>query len=610
MSKGLLIFSFVLIFICQNSAAQVTTEIKDSSKVYNSIETYSKKRKFTKFVHRLIFRPTQKTPATKQKKQTRPQTNDFAGFECKIIRNITIETMDPFGYSIDNPNKKPKNWAERTGNNIHIKTQKLTIRNYLLFKKNDELDSLLVKESERLLQQLRYTRNVTIKPVAINGSKDSVDITIKILDSWSLIPTGSLSDSKANFEITERNFLGLGHEFENNFKQRFTDSKNAYGMRYTIPNFKNTFVSSTFLYDIDFESNYQKSVSIDRSFFSPYTRWAAGVGFQQRFYRDSLSDTAGNNALVNFKYETQDYWAGHSFRIFKGKTEYDRISNLVTTFRFANVRFLEKPEADFDPSHYFSTNKLYLTSIGITSRKYVESKYLFNNGIPEYIQIGKNYSVTTGIRNKNDIKKAYWGGRFSFGGLFPWGYFSSGIEMGSFFSAGKSEQTTIRLEANYFTDIIEIGKWKLRQFAMSQLVVGNNRLPLKNDLINLGETNGIQGFDDSLSGNKKLLIGLQTQTYIPGQFYGFRMSPFFNTTFGMLGDDSTSLLSSRLYSKFGIGVLISNDYLVFNSFQISVAYYPTLPGFGDNVFKTNTFKNNNIELPDFQIGKPYVVPFQ
>lgn len=609
MPKRFLFLSLLFFFICQTAVAQVTRVPRDTTKVYSYIEKYSKKRKFTKFVHRLIFRPTQKTSA-KRKKETRPQTNEFAKFECKIIRHIDIETLDPFGYSLDNPDRKPKNWAERTGNTIHMKTRKWTIRNYLLFKKNDELDSLLVKESERLLQQQRYIRNVIIKPVAVKGSKDSVDISVRVLDSWSLIPTGSISSTRGNLEITERNFMGIGHEFENNFKQRFDDSENAYGMRYTIPNFKNTFISSTFLYDIDFDNNYLKGVSFDRSFFSPYTRWAAEIGFQQRFYRDSLSDAAGNKELTNFKFETQDYWGGHSFRIFKGRSEYDRISNLVTTFRFANVRFLEKPDEAFDPIQYFSTNKLYLTSIGITSRKYVETKYLFNNGIPEYFQIGKTYSVTTGFRNKNDTKKAYLGGRYSFGGLYDWGYFGSGIEMGSFFSAGKSEQTTIRLEANYFTDVFELGRWKFRQFVMPQLVIGHNRLPIKNDLLNLSKANGIQGFNETQYGTSKLLIGLQTQSYVPGQLYGFRMSPFFNATFGMLGDDYTPLLSSRLYSKFGIGVLISNDYLVFNSFQISFAYYPTIPGSGDNLFKTNTFKNSDIQLPDFQIGKPYVVPFQ
>ncbi|WP_313805141.1 hypothetical protein [Flavobacterium sp.] len=604
------ILCILFFFWSIGAAAQVTPTKKDSTAVYNNLEDYSKKRKFTKFIHRLIFKPTHRVSKVSQEKQVFPKKTNLKAFEHKIIRNINIETLDPFGYSVDNLKKKPKNWGERTGNNIHIKSQKWTIRNYLLFKKNDEVDSLLIRESERLLEQQRFIRNVSIKPVAIPGSKDSVDIEIRALDSWSLIPTGSISTSQGNLEVTERNFLGIGHEFQNNFRQRFTDSENTYSMRYTIPNFKNTFISSTFIYDIDFDNNYLKGVNINRSFFSPYTRWAAGASFLQRFYKDSLTDGLNNRQIFHFKSETQDFWAGHSFNIFKGRTEDDRISNLVTTFRFANIKYLEKPLPSYDTLQYFTGSKLYLASIGITSRKYIETKYLFNNGSPEYIQIGKTYALTGGFRNKNNRKDAYFGGKFSFGSYYDWGYFSSGVEVGSYFSNGNSEQTTIRFEANYFTDLFEIGKWKLRQFVMPQLVFGENRIPIKNDQLNLGEPNGIQGFSDTFLGTKKLIIGLQTQTYVPGQLYGFRASPFINASFGMLENDSQSLFASKLYSKFGIGVLISNDYLVFNSFQISFAYYPTIPGSGDNLFKTNTFKNDDIRLPDFQIEKPYVIPFQ
>jgi len=575
------------------------------------IETYSQKRKFTSFVHRLIFKPTEKTSPKKRRKQTRNQKSVFEGFDCKIIRNIEIETLDPFSFSVDNPDKVPNKWIDKAGNNLHIKSRKWTIRNYLLFKKNDELDSLLVKESERLIQQLRFVRNVTIKPVAVKGSKDSVDISIRVLDSWSLIPTGSISSSNGTLEITERNFMGLGHEFENNFRQRFTDSENAYGMRYTIPNFKNTFINTSLLYDIDFDNNYTKSAVVNRSFFSPYTRVAGGVQFFERFYRDSLStDTQPKKSLFNFKYQIADVWAGHSFRIFKGRSEDERITNLVTSVLLANQKYIEKPSEEFDTYRYFTNAKIYLTTLGITSRKFTETNYLFNNGIPEYVQIGKTYAVTGGMMEKNGLKRAYFGGRFSFGGFYRWGYFSSGIEVGSFSNSGRSEQTTIRLEANYFTDLIEVGNWKFRQFVKPQLILGNNRVPIKNDLLNLGETNGIQGFTNTVTGTKKFLMTLQTQSYVPGSWNGFRLSPFFSATMGMLGDDSNQIFSSRLYSKFGIGVMISNDYLVFNRFQVSLAYYPSIPGSGNNLFKTNTFENGDLQLPDFQIGKPTIVPYE
>ena len=77
----------------------------------------------------------------------------------------------------------------------------------------------------------------------------------------------------------------------------------------------------------------------------------------------------------------------------------------------------------------------------------------------------------------------------------------------------------------------------------------------------------------------------------------------------MIGNEQDAIFNKKLYSSFGIGVLISNDYLVFNSFQLSLAFYPSIPNEGANIFKTNSFKNNDLSLPDYQIGKPTVVPY-
>jgi hypothetical protein len=251
MYKKLLLYTILSLCFWQPSAAQVTPVKKDSTEVHRNIENYSKKRKFTKFVYRLFFKPTVKKSALKKSKVPKYIKN-YANYEGKVIRKIIIKTLDPFGFDIDGSEKKSKTWTERQGNAIHLKSKYWTIRNHLLFKKNDVLDSLLVKESERLIQQQRYVRKVVIKPTLINNSKDSVDVEITVLDSWSLIPSGALSDTRGNLQITERNFFGLGHEFENTFKQRFTDNKNAYGMRYIVPNFKNTFIRTEILYDKDF----------------------------------------------------------------------------------------------------------------------------------------------------------------------------------------------------------------------------------------------------------------------------------------------------------------------------------------------------------------------
>lgn len=605
------LFFIVSLLCCQLLTAQDNPAKKDSIKVYKNIENYSKKSKFTKFVHKLLFKSTRKAPPSKKTQKKRfLLKRAFDKNEGKIIRNITIETLDPFGYSVSNPNEKPNNGVERFGNKVHLKTKNFIVKNLLLIKKNQPLDSLLAKESERLVRRQRFIRSVLIEPIELKNNKDSVDISIRVLDSWSLIPTGSFSGTRGNLEITERNVFGLGHEFEQTLTNRFDNKANGNSSRYTINNVANSFINTTLYYENDLNDNKRKSFKAERIFYSPLTHWAGGVFFENRFYRDSLPDLSNNFEVQNFKLETQDYWAGHSFKIFPGKDEDFRTTNFVSTLRYQNINYLEKPDLIYDTSRFFNDEKNYLASIGITTRKFAEEKYLFNFGIIEDVPFGQVYSFTAGFQEKNYLKRAYFGGRFAYGNYFTFGYLGTNIEWGSFFNNGNSEETTLRIEANYFTNVMHWGNWKIRQFIKPTLVIGNHRNQNIKDRININESNGLSGFNSTtLIGTKKWIASFQTQTYSPGNWHGFHFNPYLNISMGMTGNEKDTLFNKKLYTSFGIGILINNDYLVFNSFQLSFAFYPSIPNEGANIFKTNSFKNNDLSIPDYQIGKPTIVPY-
>lgn len=605
------LFFIGLLLCCQILTAQNNPAKKDSIKVYKNIENYSKKSKFTKFVHKLLFKSTRKAaPSKKAQKKRFLLKRAFDKNEGKIIRNISIETLDPFGYSVSNPNEKPNNGVERFGNKVHLKTKKFIVKNLLLIKKNQPLDSLLAKESERLVRRQRFIRSVLIEPIELKNNKDSVDISIRVLDSWSLIPTGSFSGTRGNLEITERNVFGLGHEFEQTLTNRFDNKANGNSSRYTINNVANSFINTTLYYENDLNDNKRKSVKAERIFYSPLTHWAGGIYFENRFYRDSLPDLSNDFEVQNFKLETQDYWAGHSFKLFPGKDEDFRTTNFVSTLRYQNINYLEKPDLVYDTSRFFNDEKNYLASIGITTRKFAEEKYLFNFGIIEDVPFGQVYSFTAGFQEKNNLKRAYFGGRFAYGNYFTFGYLGTNIEWGSFVNNGKSEETTLRIEANYFTNIMHWGNWKIRQFIKPTLVIGNHRNQNIKDRININESNGLSGFNSTtLFGTKKWIASFQTQTYSPGNWHGFHFNPYLNISMGMIGNEENTLFNKKLYTSFGIGILINNDYLVFNSFQLSFAFYPSIPNEGANIFKTNSFKNNDLSIPDYQIGKPTVVPY-
>lgn len=596
--------------------AQDPAPKKDS--LYQKIEDYSEKRKVTKTLHKLIFRSTNKRPH--KSPQNRPK-QDFAAFEGKTIRNITVESHDPFGFSFTDSTQTANSWLEKTGNFIHIKTKAFAIRNTLLIKENTPLDTLLLNESERLIRSQSYIRRVEVTAKNVEASKDSIDLHFEVLDSWSLIPSASISTSKTRVRLKNRNFLGFGHEFNNSVTKSLEDTHYGYDMEYRVPNINNTFIETTLAYRIDLDGNYSKILDVERPFYSPYARWAGGIYLDEQYQQEYLKDAEGEPGLQNFRYLTQDFWGGHAFQLFKGNSEKERTTNLISSVRYLHVGYRERPTVVYDSIGYFANESFYLGSLGVASRQFVKDDYIFRDGTIEDVPIGTVYAVTAGYQRKNQQNRLYLGAQASHGNYFNWGYLSTSFEIGSFLDRGHLEQTTISLQANYFTNLISLGhNWKMRQFVKPQILIGTNRLPSEGDQITIDQKNkfrgvydnhfdlkkgaGIPGFDSDLMGTKKFVLSTQTQFYTPWEVWGFRLNPYVNLSAAALGNEAESILKSKLYSSFGIGVIIRNDYLVFSSFQVSFSFYPQIPGQGNNIFKTNAYETDDFGFQDFDLGKP------
>ncbi|RAR70806.1 BamA/TamA family outer membrane protein [Flavobacterium aciduliphilum] len=593
-----------------------TNPSSKSDSLYKKIETYADNRPLFRLVHKLLFKPDVSEEKNIQKKQKHSilVAHDYSKYSGKIIRNIQIETFDPFGFSVTDPTLKPSLAIERLGNDLHIKTKKWTIRNLLLFKKHEVLDSVLIKESERLIRSQRYVRSVVIVPIPLKNNKDTIDVSVRVLDTWSGIVTGATSSSKANLDFTERNIFGLGHELDFNYLKSFTNNTAkplGYDTKYTVPNFKNTYIRTTLAAKNDLNDNTYRSVRIDRPFYSTLTHWAGGFYYNYNAYSQNVIAVDETAVLQNFKTKTYEGWGAHAFNIFGTRSEFAIGSHLIFAMGYSNTSYLNRPDVTLDPISYFASSKTALATLGISSQRYYQDTYLFRFGTVEDIPYGKVLSITGGVENKNNTNRPYLGSRFSYGSYFTFGYLQGNVEYGTFFNHGKREQTTLKIEANYFTDLIPLGSWHFRQFIKPVLVLGSNRLDTSKDRLTLVDVNGIPGFNSApLIGTKKFLTTFQTQMYNQKNWYGFNFSPFFNVTLGFLDEGNNVFFGNKMYSQIGVGMLVNNSYLVFSSFQLSFSYYPSLPIDGSNIIKTNAFQNSNIEFHDFQIGQPYVVPYQ
>ncbi len=597
---------FAIISISDLASAQQDSVKKDSTQLYNNIESYSKRSRLNGFIYRLIFKPVtpeSKAQVVRRKSYKKLIQKPYSTFEGKIIRNIDVVTLDPFGYSATDTIVRKQNFLNKSGNRIHIKTQGITIRNLLLFHRNQPFNSLLVKESERLIRNQKFVHEVSFSVVPAGGKSDSVDIFIRELDNWSIIPEGSLSASAINVGLADKNFLGTGHEFQNAFSRSFTRDINSFNTNYFVPNFRNSYISAKLHLGIDGYGNFSRGVNVDRPFFSPLAKWAAGLSFASQTKKDSLMDINSVYVPVNLKFRTQDYWAGKALQLFKGNTEDALVTNLILAARYLHIRYLEKPSALLDPYYNFSNENFYLATVGISTRRYVQDKYIFKYGVIEDVPVGSVYSLTGGYQIKNNSGRLYLGMRVYFGNYNQWGFLSTNLEYGTFFKASHIEQGVLTAGVNYFTGLFEIGKWKFRQFVKPQITIGINRF--SSDSLTLNDSYGLEGFNSpALSGTNRFLLTLQTQSYAPWNIFGFRLGPYLSYSLGMLSDAITGFGDSKVYSQIGLGVLIKNENLVFNTFQISVSFYPLIPGRGQNVFKMNSFRTTDFGFRDFEIEKP------
>jgi hypothetical protein len=310
----------------------------------------------------------------------------------------------------------------------------------------------------------------------------------------------------------------------------------------------------------------------------------------------------------NLKFNTQDYWAGSANKISKGNTEDERSTNAIIATRYLRIRYLEKPDESQDSLLRYSNEDFYLSGMGISTRKYFQDNYIFNFGVTEDVPVGKVYGITGGYQIRNNTGRLYLGARISFGNYNKWGYLSSTFEYGTFFHGPWLEQGVFTAGANYFSNLFKIGNWRIRQFIKPQVTWGMNRFSY--DTMTINNENGIRGFSSSLRGTKKIVLTLQTQSYAPWNVLGFRFGPYLVCSLGMLGNAASGFKNSPVYSQLGAGALIKNDYLVLSNFQLSIAYYPSIPGKGYNVIKINAFRTTDFGFRDFNFGKPETAAFR
>lgn len=591
----------ILVFFLSCFSFFYAQEKKDS--IYYKIEKFSDKRKVTKFIHRFIFRREADSASVKTTTEKLSQET----YNGKYIRNVRIETIDPFGYGSEDKKEKSR-WYDWFTNHLHSNTRISTVNNYLLFEKGEEYNAQKIYESERLLRAMPFINRVHISISDSTSTKDSVDVVVKVLDSWSLKPRVSYSGSKIGLGVTEENVLGLGHELNLLYRNDSKEKQDYIFGSYTAYNLFGSYINAQVLGERDFFRNERINFNVKRDFFSPLTKWAGGLSFEYFMRHVALPiETVTTFPEVQIKVYSQDLWGGYQIPVSSNSNE-KISSNIALIGRFQNYQYKDSP--GIDQYQYFKSYSSFLMSAGFIQRKFEVQKNIFQYDLPEDIAYGTSVNVTGGFLSRSNKIIPYAGISATYGSFIRPGYFSLKAQFGRFFNQDRQDRESFRLDGMYFTNLMDWKFAKARHFFAPTLALGN---PQNNysyiDRINLSSGDEFPVYNADYIGTKKLVLRYQLQLFINKTWKNFHFSPYLTAAAGWLSMPDEKLLKTTTNTKIGIGVLINNPYLVFNRIQISFMYYPRVPFDNNSLFDFNSNRNNVLPMNSFGTDIPHFVNF-
>jgi len=204
-----------------------------------------------------------------------------------IIRAINITTDDVF----DPDNPKENKALYRFANRTHIDTRAEVIENALLFEVGDKFAARLLDESARSLRARNFLAEVTIEPRNYDAVANTVDIDVRVRDSWTLSTdlkfhhSGGVSEWGVGLE--DRNLLGFGKELKVSYRS-YVDRDEQY-LGYTDPNLLGSRARLSAVYT-DASDGYRHELDVGRPFYGIDTRWSVGSTFKDEQRVDKMYD--------------------------------------------------------------------------------------------------------------------------------------------------------------------------------------------------------------------------------------------------------------------------------------------------------------------------------
>ena len=534
------------------------------------------------------------------KQMNESSETDFSPFAGKKIRKIEIRRLDVFGTDIDYPDLSNPNRMENFLNKSHLNTNEFIIRKNLLFSVGDTISPLILSDNERIIRELPYINDsrILIAPV----SSEEVDIVVITKDVFGIGGTMAFSSmEKGSFSLFNKNTLGLGSEIrlKMSYDKDLPDSP-GFGLKYNFINIAKSFIDlNVFYFDGLGEKTY--GFNLNRKLVSATTKYAGGISIKQMFTTEDLDTMPVPEPL---KYNLQDYWFSRSFLL-----NMENVTRLIFGLRYLNNNVFSHPYIAPDSFHFLQKYKMFLFSAAFSRQKFYKTNLIYSYGRTEDIPYGVLVNLTAG-KEINEFKERFYTGiNLSAGhSLSRIGYFYSSAGLSTFFNGRQTEQGLFLLRTNYFSNLLYLGNYRIRNFVKIDYTRGFSRY--SDECLYIRKEHGFTGFsNDSTSGNQRLSLNLESVFFSPLSLSGFRFAFFTYADMAVLFGSNQNISEGDLVSSIGLGIRIRNNNLVFNTFQLRIGFFPKLP----EKSNVNYFRFSGEELlkpENFESGPPSILVYE
>lgn len=530
----------------------------------------------------------------------------FEPYEGRIIRNIDIKILQPYGVSIEQPENNKQTKLQKFANRIQVHTKQFVVLNDLLFKHGERVNPLTFADTERNLWARGTFKDLKIFIVPVDCSSELVDVVVIVQERGSWNATTSVAYDKTTVGLQFKNFMGLPHSINNyvSFNYRKDNFYTVFG-DYSYDNINKSQINYTagYSYSKLAQSGY---TGFSRNFFSAETKWAGhikgGVDRELASVPNSLGEAIPTNTFTNW----QDVWLATSFK-FPGRlgNKYPQ-QRLILSGRAYRNQYIWRPfKRSPDGSQVFIDNTYFLASIGFANWDYYVDHSVYYLGGAEYFTKGLSAALIGGFDYDEELQVRFYNGvKLNYGHYFPKvGYWNVGANYGGFVKRDSYQQIHCTLNNQFYSSPIKLGpRFMMRLFLKANITLGFNR-PLGKEIV-VNNNNGVRGiFVDYVRGNRSYVFNFETDVFPTFKILGFSSSAFAFADVAI--SQKGSLTDNKITQGYGAGIRLRNLNMGIGFFEITFAYYPNLniPNMKPYAFlggfdNARAITQDNLFLPD------------